>query len=136
MDPVVVDSYGLVDLREDAIVPVVLRYEPVADPLAVYVEFVGANNGRTVHWALARELLAHGLAYPAGEGDVQVEPHARFGLNLIVLGLRPPGTTRRVPIGIPRQDVQGFLARTLRACPAGSEAPMVDAALDDFLATF
>ncbi|AZS86741.1 SsgA family sporulation/cell division regulator [Streptomyces griseoviridis] len=53
-------------------VPVVLRYDPQADPGAIHVRLPGPHE-----WTFARSLLERGLRAPAGEGAVRVWPCGR-----------------------------------------------------------
>lgn len=49
-----------------------LRYDP-SDPLAVSL-IIGVGCSEPVVWTFARELLHAGVASPAGEGDIRIEP--------------------------------------------------------------
>ncbi|MFJ1974928.1 SsgA family sporulation/cell division regulator [Streptomyces sp. NPDC087903] len=63
------------DIPEDeheAAVPVVLRYDPDADPRSVRVGLPGTHE-----WTLSRTLLEQGLRTPAGSGEVRVWPCGR-----------------------------------------------------------
>jgi hypothetical protein len=57
---------------ERAAVPVVLRYDPDADPRSVRVGLPGTHE-----WTFSRSLLEQGLRAPAGQGDVRVWPCGR-----------------------------------------------------------
>lgn len=58
-------------LEDPGAVPVVLRYDPDADPREVRI-------GLPAHeWTLSRSLLEEGLRAPAGSGDVRVWPCGR-----------------------------------------------------------
>ncbi|MFE9171389.1 SsgA family sporulation/cell division regulator [Streptomyces kebangsaanensis] len=60
------------DDQEDVAVPVVLRYDPLADPREVRIGLPGARE-----WTFPRSLLEQGLRAPAGTGDVRVWPCGR-----------------------------------------------------------
>ena len=62
------------DLRDDdhGAVPVILRYDPVADPLSVRITIPGPHE-----WTFSRSLLEQGLRAPAGTGEVRVWPLGR-----------------------------------------------------------
>ncbi|MXM66665.1 SsgA family sporulation/cell division regulator [Streptomyces sp. HUCO-GS316] len=60
------------DFPEDEAVPVVLRYDPEADPRSVRVDLPGTHE-----WTFARALLEQGLRAPAGTGEVRVWPCGR-----------------------------------------------------------
>ncbi|MFJ8790051.1 SsgA family sporulation/cell division regulator [Streptomyces sp. NPDC102462] len=65
------------DLREDApAVPVILRYDPEADPRSVRVGLPDPLPGPH-EWTFARALLEQGLRAPAESGDVRVWPCGR-----------------------------------------------------------
>ncbi|MFJ2607671.1 SsgA family sporulation/cell division regulator [Streptomyces sp. NPDC091279] len=53
-------------------VPVVLRYDPDADPRAVRIGLPGPHE-----WTFSRSLLEQGLRAPAGDGEVRVWPCGR-----------------------------------------------------------
>ncbi|MFR0353103.1 SsgA family sporulation/cell division regulator [Streptomyces sediminimaris] len=57
---------------EDEAVPVVLRYDPEADPRSVRIGLPGTHE-----WTFSRSLLEQGLRAPAGAGDVRVWPCGR-----------------------------------------------------------
>ncbi|NEC92143.1 SsgA family sporulation/cell division regulator [Streptomyces sp. SID12501] len=62
------DDYG--DDRDA--VPVVLRYDPDADPRAVRIGLPGPHE-----WTFSRSLLEEGLRAPVGSGEVRVWPCGR-----------------------------------------------------------
>ncbi|AZM61774.1 MULTISPECIES: SsgA family sporulation/cell division regulator [unclassified Streptomyces] len=76
----VVEQYArahiVTDVLEDdrGAVPVVLRYDPEADPRCVHMALPGAAPRE---WAVARELLEQGLLAPAGRGEIRVWPCGR-----------------------------------------------------------
>ncbi|POX47003.1 SsgA family sporulation/cell division regulator [Streptomyces sp. Ru72] len=53
-------------------VPVVLRYDPDADPRSVRIGLPGPHE-----WAFSRDLLEQGLSAPAGTGEVRIWPCGR-----------------------------------------------------------
>ncbi|EPD56832.1 MULTISPECIES: SsgA family sporulation/cell division regulator [Streptomyces] len=59
-------------IPEDAAVPVMLRYDPDADPRSVRVALPGPHE-----WTVARSLLEQGLRAPTAGGDVRVWPCGR-----------------------------------------------------------
>ncbi|MEU3840862.1 SsgA family sporulation/cell division regulator [Streptomyces sp. NPDC028635] len=59
---------------EDTSIPVVLRYDPEADPRSVCVGLPG-----TAEWTFSRTLLEQGLRAPTGTGEVRVWPCGRVG---------------------------------------------------------
>ncbi|MEU5521269.1 SsgA family sporulation/cell division regulator [Streptomyces sp. NPDC052079] len=76
----VVEQYArahiVTDVLEDdrGAVPVVLRYDPEADPRRVHMALPGAPPHE---WAVARELLEQGLLAPAGRDEIRVWPCGR-----------------------------------------------------------
>ncbi|MET8827843.1 SsgA family sporulation/cell division regulator [Streptomyces sp. NPDC004610] len=56
-------------------VPVVLRYDPEADPLSVRIGLPGPPGPH--EWTFDRTLLEQGLREPAGSGEVKVWPCGR-----------------------------------------------------------
>ncbi|MFJ9537183.1 SsgA family sporulation/cell division regulator [Streptomyces sp. NPDC101225] len=74
----VVEQYARAHIVTDAVipddqsVPVVLRYDPEADPRSVRVGLPGTHE-----WTFSRSLLEQGLRAPAGAGDVRVWPCGR-----------------------------------------------------------
>ncbi|MDO0927311.1 SsgA family sporulation/cell division regulator [Streptomyces sp. TG1A-8] len=72
----VVEQYARVHIVTDGedpgAVPVLLRYDPDADPRSVRVALPGPHE-----WTFPRALLERGLRTPAGSGDVRVWPCGR-----------------------------------------------------------
>jgi sporulation and cell division protein SsgA len=77
----VVEQYARAHITTDAdegirdgqaAVPVVLRYDPDADPRSVQVGLPGTHE-----WTVSRELLEQGLRAPTEQGDVRVWPCGR-----------------------------------------------------------
>lgn len=62
------------DIQDEPAVPVVLRYDPEADPRAVRVGLPGPHEPERT---LSRALLEQGLRAPAESGDVRVWPCGR-----------------------------------------------------------
>jgi sporulation and cell division protein SsgA len=61
-----------VNMQEEPAVPVVLSYDPDADPRAVRVGLPGPHE-----WTFSRALLEQGLRAPVESGDVRVWPCGR-----------------------------------------------------------
>lgn len=91
------------------------------DPYAVRMAFhVGTDE--PVEWIFARDLLAHGMAAPAGEGDVKVWPSSDGDtLNLVLSS--PFGQAH---FEVPTPAMATFLRRTYDAIPAGHEGDFFD----------
>jgi hypothetical protein len=53
-------------------VPIVLRYDPDADPRSVRIGLPGPHE-----WAFSRDLLEEGLRAPVSTGDVRIWPCGR-----------------------------------------------------------
>ncbi|MGW0755596.1 SsgA family sporulation/cell division regulator [Streptomyces sp. NPDC002814] len=60
-------------IEDSDTIPVVLRYDPEADPRSVRIGLPGASH----EWTFSRALLEQGLRAPAGTGDVRVWPCGR-----------------------------------------------------------
>lgn len=102
------------------------------DPYAVHVAFhVGPTA--PVTWTFARELLVEGVFRPCGEGDVRVWPAKVGERDVICVALSSPDGDALLET--PASAVSGWLERTLRAVPAGSESEVLgmDAALAELL---
>lgn len=84
------------------------------DPFAVSLAFKDVN--RAV-WLTSRELLAEGLYFPAGHGDVRIAPDDDPAwLNLTLNS--PDGFAE---FQIPADALAGFLADTFDEAPLGEE---------------
>jgi hypothetical protein len=100
-----------------------LRYDP-ADPFAVHATF-HTGGQEPVRWVFSRELLAAGLAGPAGIGDVRVHPLPEFGPvdgergQRIVLELSTP--SGHAVFATDADAVGEFLRATYRLVPEGTE---------------
>ncbi|MEU1455764.1 SsgA family sporulation/cell division regulator [Streptomyces avermitilis] len=73
----VVEQYARAHVVSDApeaqdTVPVVLRYDPEADPRSVRIGLPGPHE-----WAFSRDLLERGLRAPTGTGEVRIWPCGR-----------------------------------------------------------
>src|SRR5579875_3093150 len=91
------------------------------DPYAVRMAFhVGTDE--PVEWIFARDLLAHGMATPSGEGDVKVWP-ASDGESLNLVLSSPFGQAH---FEVPTASMAMFLRRTYDAIPAGHEGDFFD----------
>jgi len=99
-----------------------LGYQP-SDPYAVAVTF--RTPGGDVVWTFARELLARGLAAPAGEGDVHVWPClSSEGRSVVIIELRSPDG--ELLVQAPALEVSAFVNRTLTLVPEGTESSQFD----------
>jgi hypothetical protein len=84
------------------------------DPFAVTFAFTDVN--RAV-WLTSRELLAEGLYFPAGHGDVRIAPDDNPAwLNLTLNS--PAGFAE---FQVPADALAGFLADTFDEAPLGEE---------------
>ena len=102
------------------------------DPYAIRMAFhVGTDE--PVEWIFARDLLAAGLADPAGEGDVRLWPST--GSNRDVLNIALSSPFGQAQFEAPLAALTGFLLRTYEVVPAGQEGDFIDiaAGLNDLL---
>ncbi|MFJ9347823.1 SsgA family sporulation/cell division regulator [Streptomyces sp. NPDC101237] len=96
------------DLREDpGAVPVILRYDPEADPRSVRVDLPGTDE-----WTFSRALLEQGLKVPAESGDVRVWPLGR--VQAVVELHSDHGTS---VVQFESKTLLRFLRRTYMAAP-------------------
>ncbi|MYU24000.1 SsgA family sporulation/cell division regulator [Streptomyces sp. SID8352] len=93
--------------------PVVLRYDPDADPRAVRIGFPGPAPGPR-EWTFSRSLLERGLRSPAGSGDVRVWPCGR--VQAVIELHSAQGTS---VVQVESRALTRFLRRTYRAAAAG-----------------
>ena len=118
---------------EHGTVPLVASlYYSADDPYAIRMAFhVGLDE--PVEWIFARELLAAGLAEPAGEGDVQVWPGSPDGREVLNLALSSP--FGQAHFEAPASATADFLRRTygLIAADREDEFVDVDSELDELL---
>lgn len=120
-----------IDLRlvapEGNSVPVraTLRYQP-ADPYAVHVVFHAGieDPAADVSWAFSRDLLAEGMLRPSGIGDVRVWPWEGSNVDSVALALSSPDGQALFEAS--RVIVEGFLERTYREVPLGTEPLHMD----------
>ncbi|MEU7431207.1 SsgA family sporulation/cell division regulator [Streptomyces sioyaensis] len=124
---------GLVRSPERSIpVPARLTYR-TDDPYAVHVTFhIGSDS--PIQWTFARELLVEGVFRPCGDGDVRAWPARVDGRSLVCLALASPDG--EALLQAPAAAVSGWLERTLRVVPPGSEQQHLglDKGLSDLLA--
>jgi Streptomyces sporulation and cell division protein, SsgA len=102
-------------------VPVELRYDS-SDPYAVHATF--RTGGDHVSWVFARELLADGLRYPSGEGDVRVWPARERGGGVVFVGLSSPDGAALLEA--PASSLLVFRKRTYAAVAHGAESAHLD----------
>ena len=99
-----------------------LGYQP-SDPYAVAVTF--RTPGGDVVWTFARELLARGLAAPAGEGDVHVWPClSSDGRAVIIIELRSPDG--ELLVQAPALEITAFVNQSIALVPEGAESSQFD----------
>jgi hypothetical protein len=103
------------------------------DPYAVRMAFhVGTDE--PVEWIFARDLLAAGMAEPAGEGDVRAWPSASEaesdaetgGGGETVLNIVLSSPFGQAHFEAPMTAMAEFLHRTYDAIPAGHEGDFID----------
>jgi hypothetical protein len=106
-----------------------------ADPFAVTLMFKTSRNS-VVEWIVSRELLAEGLHFPAGEGDVRIAPDTVFPdesspwwLNLTLNS--PSGVAE---FQVPADVLTEFLTETFAEMPPGCDVVIADEHFDEFLA--
>ncbi|MFD8295083.1 SsgA family sporulation/cell division regulator [Streptomyces bauhiniae] len=100
-----------------------LAYE-LDDPYAVRVSFVYPDTGQTVEWVIGRDLLAAGLAEPAGEGDVRIWPACTAAWQAVRIRLSSPAGTALFEA--PAEEIAAFLRATEAVVPRGTESRHVD----------
>lgn len=118
-----VDDHGM---RHE--LDVVLGYHR-NDPYAVTMTFATAE-GELV-WTFGRDLLAHGVSVPTGQGDVHVAP--AIGVNgrpTVQIELSSPDG--HLVLEARGQDLRAFLAKCSSVVPAGAESDQID--VDDLIA--
>jgi hypothetical protein len=91
------------------------------NPYAVQLYLDLPANMTPSHWAVAREVLAEGLAATSGIGDVMVRP-GPYGSLSVVLGVGVP----LVWLLLPMADVHAFLNATYELVPPGCEPQFLD----------
>ncbi len=96
------------------------------DPFAVTMRF--HSGGDVATWIMGRDLLAEGMAAPAGTGDVRLTPYASRVLVLELISDRHVTVFR-----LPALTLRKFLDATYRLVPAGTERFDADAFLGTVL---
>jgi Streptomyces sporulation and cell division protein, SsgA len=95
------------------------------DPYAVRMAFhVGTDE--PVEWIFARDLLAAGMAEPAGEGDVRAWPSSGEDEGETVLNIVLSSPFGQAHFEAPMTAMAEFLHRTYDAIPAGHEGDFID----------
>ncbi|WP_407991837.1 SsgA family sporulation/cell division regulator [Kitasatospora sp. CMC57] len=111
----------VVEPGADLAVAACLRYD-VRDPYAVFLD-IHVGLDQPIVWTFARELLATGVREWAGVGDVTVHPGPGDAQN-VYIGLR--GESGEAALRARAADIGGFLWRTERLVPIGSERDHFD----------
>lgn len=93
--------------QQEVRLPVWLSYHPY-DCFAARLTF-WTHGSEGVTWIFAWELLAAGLAGPAGRGDVRVGP-APGAAAAVLLSLGRDGSGERAHLRLPATDVERFVA--------------------------
>ncbi|MGW3648234.1 SsgA family sporulation/cell division regulator [Streptomyces sp. NPDC000878] len=106
-------AHIVTDTQDDdrGAVPVVLRYDPEADPRAVRIGLPGPHE-----WTFSRSLLEEGLRAPVGSGEVRVWPCGRVQA---VVEFHSAGSVSVVQFET--KTLMRFLRRTYMA--AGARVP-------------
>ncbi|WP_416955930.1 SsgA family sporulation/cell division regulator [Streptomyces sp. Agncl-13] len=122
--PLKVGTTGFVVLADDegAVVAVELVYRP-DDCLAVRLVLLGPDDIE-VTWAFAWELLALGLVFPAGDGDITVRP-APGPIAGVEVALVSPSVAR---VWLPAENTADFVRRVRKRVgrDIGGIAPALD----------
>jgi hypothetical protein len=100
------------------------------DPLAVRVSF-NLPHQRQVTWVFARDLLADGLHFPVGAGDIRMSPDNGPAGGTARIVLSPPSGAALIEVR--RSAVRTFLRATERLVPRGQETIDIDAFLRECL---
>ncbi|WP_051740488.1 SsgA family sporulation/cell division regulator [Streptomyces xylophagus] len=126
--PLKIGTTGFVVLAADdaAIVGAELVYRP-DDCLAVRLVLLGPD-GMRVTWIFAWELLALGLMFPVGDGDIAVRP-APGPIAGVEVALVSPSTAR---VWLPVGDVADFVRKVRKR--VGRDIRGIAPALDQELA--
>jgi hypothetical protein len=90
------------------------RYRPW-DPFTVLLE-LALDQSPSVSWEFARDLVLTGIKGPVGLGDVRLFP-GEHGVHLELYGQRSAAV-----LVLDQQDVERFLAESLRMVPVGGES--------------
>jgi hypothetical protein len=98
-----------------------LHYD-IGDPFAVTLH-IGTDCDEPVVWVFARDLLSAGVATPAGEGDITVEPARMAGERMLRITL---ATDCVATMLAPSDTVVEFLVESYARVPTGTETDHVD----------
>jgi hypothetical protein len=113
---------------QQTIVPLVASlYYSGSDPYAIRMAFhVGTDE--PVEWIFARDLLAAGIEFRQGEGDVQVWPSEPDNADEggVVLNIELSSPFGQAHFEAPAEAMSAFLQRTYSIVPAGQESGFVD----------
>jgi hypothetical protein len=101
-------------------VPVVLRYD-ITDPYAVVLDIT--TEAGPVIWQVSRDLLAEGLHYGVGDGDVYVAPDSEDANRVWVVLSAPTGTAY---LAFARNELAAVLEQTNTLVPPGTESDRID----------
>lgn len=101
-------------------VKVFLRYD-IADPYAVRLDFTGIRV--PVTWTIARDLLAEGLHFGVGDGDVYVAPDSEDADRVWIVLTSPTGTAH---LAFVRDQLADVLEETNQLVAPGSESERID----------
>lgn len=94
-----------------------------SDPFAVAMTFI-TEQGDLV-WTFGRDLLAHGIAAPVGEGDVHVSPAIGLsGTAMVSIELSSPDG--HLVLQARSTDVMNFVSRSFALVPDGDESDWFD----------
>ncbi|WP_338692866.1 SsgA family sporulation/cell division regulator [Streptomyces sp. Q6] len=107
----------------------VFTYDP-CDPLVVTVAFQAADEW-PVRWAVARDLIADGLATRSGEGDVALWPLYDLGSDPVSVCLRVSNPGGTALFEIPYEPIAAWLDETYGLVARGGELDGVE--WDDLL---
>ena len=105
-----------------------------SDPFAVAMTFV-TGDGDLV-WTFGRDLLAEGVATPAGDGDVHVAPAIGLsGTAMVSIELSSPDG--HLVLQARSSDINDFVSRSFTVVPQGEESVNfdVDALISQVLAS-
>lgn len=110
-------------LTPDGKRPIVCRVSySSGEPLALTMSFRRTDEIEESTWVVARDLVQLGLFYPAGVGDMQIEPEENWARFTII----DPEVNGEAIVYLPLVDLETFIARTCAAVPFGSEHEYLD----------
>ncbi|MFF0050766.1 SsgA family sporulation/cell division regulator [Streptomyces sp. NPDC005498] len=98
------------------------------DPCAVRMSFP-IPHLREADWIFARDLLADGLYFPAGAGDIHIAPKTSLTERSLRITLKPPTGTALIEVS--RGEVRTFLRATEKLVPRGEENIDIDVFLKE-----